>query len=64
MLPKPWAPPTAPVKVMLPEPVVTVSALVARATEFTVEVNITAPLAVLFALAFIVRSAFNLTGPV
>ena len=64
MLPKPWAPPTAPVNVMLPEPVVTLSALVAKATELTVELNITAPLVVLFTLVFMLTLAFNLTGPV
>ena len=58
------APPTTPVKVMLPEPVVAVSALFAKATEFTVELNINAPFAVLLALVFIVTLAFNVTAPV
>ena len=64
ILPKPCAPPTAPVKVILPEPVVTVSALVAKATELTVEVNISAPFATLFTFVLMLTLLLSVTGPV
>ena len=44
ILPSPCAPPTAPVKVMLPEPVVTVKSLVAAVMLLTVLLNAIAPL--------------------
>ena len=46
ILPSPCAPPTAPVKVMLPEPVVTVKSFVAAVMLSTVLLNAIAPLLV------------------
>jgi len=64
MLPKPCEPPTAPVKVTLPEPEEIVKSLVDDAAELSVEVKLIAPLAEPLLLEFRVRLAFNFTGPV
>ena len=59
ILPSPCAPPTAPVKVMLPEPALTVSARAVELSLLTVLLNDT----VLLVLAKVVAAA-SVTGPV
>ena len=64
ILPKPCEPPTAPVKVTLPEPEVIVKSLVVDAAELSVEVKLMAPLAEPLLLELRVTLALSLTGPV